>query len=739
MIRSTLEQLASRPDLNCEPDAGRWFLRESLLALLDAATSVLQERALVPEVQNSEVPGSEIGADPTLQVGMTHTASLVARPWADLHLVLVTASASTSGPPRTSHSTFADATGALAEAALAANASIGFVLNLGNMAVISALGDPRLSSVYKTGPNGFNMALTLRALRTAGEPQTSSVQAQLLSRGILAQALTPTSASNAMVLYPLPPKWGRAAALRRRHCSRCIEYLPVCELGAPLGCRTQPVVCPDHQICAPLYGCVAQNTTPPSQELPPLLRVSDEREAGAPRRSWSMANIVTDEIPRIEWSSPRKGFARDIIAGGRPVVLRNTVVERWPARKLWSMPALAKRMLETGAALDYPVRSIDLTPEQRLRWHSNRVFSLDWNTYLGRHSSEGRVPLLNRTTAYRENIYDVEELFSRLNASSSGTDPFAYYYFGSLPAQLRDDVSPSGMMWLTENDLKLFRQFLWISNGGLRTHTHFDQDHNFFVQLVGSKRFTVWPAAQHELMHLYPRVHPLWHKSQLDFDGPDIDRFPSYQATRAQSVVLMPGDLLYVPPYTWHTVESINDSVSLSTWSHCQDVYEHMDAAYNFEHKFEQFPNKSAHRVALIVYLDFLTEYLLGTATLHRFAHHIFETRLREVLHLFPPLNQSQENELCVTGVRSEGRLPMAKFVLQDIRYEAQSVAGHFASVGLPEARDILLTNYIEELVSNLVGVEAMPHFLVRCIPSSPVLLYYVQSGQPAYDWLFSY
>lgn len=42
---------------------------------------------------------------------------------------------------------------------------------------------------------------------------------------------------------------------------------------------------------------------------------------------------------------------------------------------------------------------------------------------------------------------------------------------------------------------------------GIITHTHYDASYNFFVQLQGKKRFTLFPPNQ--TMYLYPCLHPV--------------------------------------------------------------------------------------------------------------------------------------------------------------------------------------------------------------------------------------
>lgn len=65
---------------------------------------------------------------------------------------------------------------------------------------------------------------------------------------------------------------------------------------------------------------------------------------------------------------------------------------------------------------------------------------------------------------------------------------------------------------------------------------------------------------QHEDLYMFPRIHPMWHKSQVDFDNPDLEQYPRYANVSFIEAVLEPGDLLYVPPYWWHHVEALTDS-----------------------------------------------------------------------------------------------------------------------------------------------------------------------------------
>jgi hypothetical protein len=96
---------------------------------------------------------------------------------------------------------------------------------------------------------------------------------------------------------------------------------------------------------------------------------------------------------------------------------------------------------------------------------------------------------------------------------------------------------------------------LWIGSRNWRTHTHYDFQHNMYVQLVGQKEFVLSPLREGDL---FPHTHPRYRQTQslvLDTDG-------MYSAT------LNEGDVLYIPPLWLHTVTTRSDfSASLAVCS----------------------------------------------------------------------------------------------------------------------------------------------------------------------------
>lgn len=147
----------------------------------------------------------------------------------------------------------------------------------------------------------------------------------------------------------------------------------------------------------------------------------------------------------------------------------------------------------------------------------------------------------------------------------------------------------SNQVLKTKEDVEIKEQSLWLSTSGARTHTHFDSDHNMFVQLLGEKKWTLFPPSAGRSMCPYPRLHQMWHKARPDFIRPDLQTCPGYaELEGGLEIVLRPGDVLYVPPFWWHHVESLTASASLTSYSRAYGINDHLHAVYGHDHNFDR-------------------------------------------------------------------------------------------------------------------------------------------------------
>ena len=453
-----------------------------------------------------------------------------------------------------------------------------FFLSRGVAPAVEFIGSPHHEVRYRDCTH-LNRALTLQALLGASG-QAGSLQAHLLARGRDIHVMDLSALKRTDCIRAISPVlWSGSQLSHIDECSggrdgECVSSGGYC---SPLhGCVVEPLdssSADSHDDKVPLTGHLVMSHADLTKSAtgssdPHTVGATEELSITGPPDPTapviSLNDVVTGK-PQMLRLSPDVEFAERLIEKGEPVVVKNSVVSSWAAMEKWNFSYLADNMgTDTLARVKCTNHYLTFDPDRT-------------------------APLkLSIALPFTERNMSTSSFFSCIQEPSTCFDGFlGHYYFGRVPDPLQADLSSARMLYRSERDYKAGRQFVWVSSAGMVTHGHFDQDYNLFVQLRGEKRFTLWSPSQHQLLYMYPRVHPLWHKSRVNLRTPDLTRFPDFAKSRALQVVLEPGDVLYVPPYTWHYVETFSPSVSLSTWSHDYDLYDHMNAIYRHDHKFD--------------------------------------------------------------------------------------------------------------------------------------------------------
>lgn len=258
---------------------------------------------------------------------------------------------------------------------------------------------------------------------------------------------------------------------------------------------------------------------------------------------------VTGGVEVKTLDSPRSRFARDCAAGGVPVVLKNSVIESWGARK-WSLDYLESKMGVLSGIYE----------------NENRWFGpyFDFQKPLGDFAT--------RINRYKTDLkLSAKEFFKRIQNPTEGR----FLYFTGDVDRLGEwamrEVQPLKELLLLNP--KRSSVNVWMGQPHVIAHCHYDGYHNFYAQLYGTKKFTLFKPTNWPGLYPYPFLHPSHAQAQVNLsDFEDVDDFPLVQKAQAVEVVLEPGDLLYMPPLWFHHVESLDVSISVNVWTDSQQT-----------------------------------------------------------------------------------------------------------------------------------------------------------------------
>ena len=121
----------------------------------------------------------------------------------------------------------------------------------------------------------------------------------------------------------------------------------------------------------------------------------------------------------------------------------------------------------------------------------------------------------------------------------------------------------------------------WMGCRHVTTKLHRDFSHNMFVQLYGRKEFLLVKSSVALKMHPYTTssyLHPLLSNAEILPSNISIQR-----------VVLSPGDVLYLPPLTFHQVKVLDHtSISINVWSRSKEEQTMDEISYNIALPFEE-------------------------------------------------------------------------------------------------------------------------------------------------------
>lgn len=246
-----------------------------------------------------------------------------------------------------------------------------------------------------------------------------------------------------------------------------------------------------------------------------FLRSVEKRLAGVTPPSQALVDIKKEITP--------EEFQRDYFAKSRPVLFK-AAARNWVCCEKWDLDYFKLGYAEEDLLL---VNAAGLTSREE---HAHYEF------------------------------LTVRELID--NIKSGGKK---YLRFSPILENNPDLVKDLNMDWLQSmRGQKTFANtyYMFMGGAGQKTLLHTDQPCNLYVQVYGEKKWTLYSSK--ESMFLYPVISNLAYvKSPIDVDKPDFQKFPLFKHAKPYMAHLEAGDVLYVPPHTWHFVENLTDTIAV--------------------------------------------------------------------------------------------------------------------------------------------------------------------------------
>ena len=230
-------------------------------------------------------------------------------------------------------------------------------------------------------------------------------------------------------------------------------------------------------------------------------------------------------------------FKQRYFLPGIPVVLEGAAAE-WPAIRKWS-----------------PAYLLD-------RCGADQVEVLDGHNWTVNRDGAREV------VSTAENTVAVAELLR--NVTAGGAWYGAFMELLDRYADLRADLDLSFVQRFGHTNLRIpwHRNVLakmYVGGPNTATSLHCAGISNLYVQVYGRKEWVL--ISPRFTPFMYPALSKgLNWQSRVDFRNPDYASAPLYRFVDRYETVLEPGDVLWNPPFVWHGVRNLTESIAVSLW-----------------------------------------------------------------------------------------------------------------------------------------------------------------------------
>lgn len=224
-------------------------------------------------------------------------------------------------------------------------------------------------------------------------------------------------------------------------------------------------------------------------------------------------------------------FTCDYYERGQPVLIRNGITQ-WPAADKWRDVSF----FQTN--FGYRTVPVEIGSQYTTEdWGQELMLFKDFiETQFRKSPKEGPVQYLAQHDLFRQ-----------------------------IP-ELRKDISRPRLLDALKICPHSIDTKIWFGPEGTVSPLHYDKKENFLCQVIGWKRVVLVRPGDSEFVYPY-EGEMMSNTSRLDLTTDiDTEEFPLAARAHRQTVLIGPGEMLFIPYGWWHHVRSLTPSISVSFW-----------------------------------------------------------------------------------------------------------------------------------------------------------------------------
>ena len=389
-----------------------------------------------------------------------------------------------------------------------------------------------------------------------------------------------------------------------------------------------------------------------------------------------------------------------------PIVLHNTPFQAWEASN-WTVDSLASKSKDIQHILS--------------KKGASNVFK-----YFAVDQPLSSVEMLSSEKDYVEVIYTSRTFFNLLRGPFDGS---FYYASGGIELlNLGQSGSKESHLSMTfPSHLEAYSEpgqvNFWLGRANVTAYTHYDTSYNLHFVASGKKKFLLFPPDSYLELGLYPCLHQLYRQVGVDVLAEE-NLMEFVRKKRGFVVELVDGDTLYIPPYWFHTVITMETTFSLNIWSQ-SDTFLQMEDIYKSALPFEQEWGRAKIMKVVSHFVQLLLERALEDSSISSsdfMLSHVFsrykvalKRKSLEFKAKLPKLRRSVQ-EYCLAG--SSIYDLVGKDAASHVESGVSNIAELFLEIQPLTVRELNMANYLEHLLWRVLGeqdIMQLPFYLCIC------------------------